>query len=46
VAPAGAVGRLLACALAPAPADRPRAGELASALAPLAEAAPELALAA
>jgi serine/threonine protein kinase len=45
-APHGAVGRVLADALAPAPADRPRAGELAAALAELSEDAPRLALAA
>jgi eukaryotic-like serine/threonine-protein kinase len=45
-APSGAIGRVLADALAPAPGDRPRAGELAAALAELSDDAPRLALAA
>lgn len=43
-APSGAVGRVLA--LAPAPGDRPRAGELAAALAGLSDDEPQLPLAA
>ena len=45
-APSGAVGRVLADALAPAPGDRPRAGELAAALAGLSDDEPRLPLAA
>jgi serine/threonine protein kinase len=45
-APSGAVGRVLAHALAPAPGDRPGAGELAAALAELSDDVPQLALAA
>jgi serine/threonine protein kinase len=46
VPPPGAVGRVLADALARAPRDRPRADELAAALAALADDEPQLALAA
>jgi serine/threonine protein kinase len=46
VPPQSAVGRVLADALARAPRDRPRADELAAALAALADDEPELALAA
>jgi serine/threonine protein kinase len=46
VPPQGAVGRVLADALARAPRDRPRADELAAALAALADDEPQLALAA
>ncbi|MEA2133892.1 MAG: eukaryotic-like serine/threonine-protein kinase [Solirubrobacteraceae bacterium] len=44
--PSGAVGRVLADALAPAPEDRPQAAELAAALAGLSDDEPQLALAA
>jgi serine/threonine protein kinase len=46
VPPPGAVGRVLADALARAPRDRPRAAELADALGALADDEPQLALAA
>jgi serine/threonine protein kinase len=46
VAPPGAVGRVLAAALASAPRERPRATELAAALAALADDSPPLGLAA
>jgi serine/threonine protein kinase len=46
IPPRGAVGRVLADALARAPGDRPRAAELAAALAALADDEPQLALAA